>query len=277
MMAQATEAKQRAALQQPQPLRLSRVFHARRETVFKAWSSGDHVRRWFSPDTFSVPDAKVEMHVGGRFDVCMRSPAGEEHWIRGAFVEVTPHTRLVIDMRVTDSTGKALFGALTEVDFPDVLGGTRMDVVQTYTLIDPAMAWMVAGAPEGWRTTLDKLDKEVVRMQGGAETGARSVVHATFHLQRTYDAPVARVWRALTDEVAKQKWFAGPPAAGNCSSGTWMCASAEANGSGVVGKAAWFRPLTPSITTLFPTNAWSTATQCTSMRRKYRCRCRPCS
>jgi uncharacterized protein YndB with AHSA1/START domain len=211
MMAQATDAKQRAALQQPQPLRLSRVFYARRETVFKAWSSGDHVKRWFSPDTFNVPDAKVEMHVGGRFDVCMRSPAGEEHWIRGKFVEVTPHTRLVIDMRVTDSTGKALFGALTEVDFADVLGGTRMDVVQTYALIDPAMAWMVAGAPEGWRTTLDKLEKEVARMRGGTETGVRSVVHATFHLQRTYDAPVARVWRALTDEAAKQKWFAGPP------------------------------------------------------------------
>jgi uncharacterized protein YndB with AHSA1/START domain len=211
MMAQATEAKQRAASQQPQPLRLSRVFHARRETVFKAWASGDHVKHWFSPDTFTIPDAKVEMHVGGPFDVCMRSPAGEEHWIRGTFVEITPHTRLVIDMHIFDSVGHKLFHALTEVDFSDTLGGTRMDLVQTYTLIDPSMAWMVAGAPEGWRTTLDKLDKEVVRMQGGAETGARSVVHATFHLQRTYDAPVARVWRALTDEAAKQKWFAGPP------------------------------------------------------------------
>jgi len=210
-MAQATETKQCATVQQPEPLRLSRVFHARRETVFKAWSSGDHVKRWFSPDTFTVPDAKVEMHVGGPFDVCMLSPAGEEHWVRGTFVEVTPHTRLVIDRRVTDGTGKALFGALTEVDFSDTLGGARMDVVQTYTLIDPSMAWMVSGAPEGWRTTLDKLEKEVVRMQGGAETGAHSVVHATFHLQRTYDAPVARVWRALTDEAAKQKWFGGPP------------------------------------------------------------------
>jgi uncharacterized protein YndB with AHSA1/START domain len=37
------------------------------------------------------------------------------------------------------------------------------------------------------------------------------VVHATFHLERTYDAPVARVWKALTDEAAKQKWFGGTP------------------------------------------------------------------
>ena len=115
-------------------------------------------------------------------------------------------------MRVADATGEELFRAYTEVDFADALGGTRMDVVQTYTFIDPSIAApMVAGAPEGWRTTLDKLEKEVVRMRGGAETSIRSVVHATFHLERTYDAPVARVWKALTDEQAKQKWFGGTP------------------------------------------------------------------
>src|SRR6516225_5105451 len=100
-MAQAAEAHQDTT--QPAPFRLSRVFHARRETVFRAWSSAEHVTRWFSPETFTIPAAKVEMRVGGAFDVCMRSPAGEEHWVRGTFVEIRPHTRLVIDMRITDS------------------------------------------------------------------------------------------------------------------------------------------------------------------------------
>ncbi len=211
-MAFKTDGNKESSLLQPPPLRLSRVFHARRETVFKAWSSADHVKNWFSPETYTVPNAKVQMHTGGPFEVCMRSPAGEEHWTRGTFVEVSPHTRLVIDMHATDKAGKALFRAYTEVDFSDALGGTRMDVLQTYTFIDPSMAApMVAGAPEGWRTTLDKLEKEVVRMQGGAEIGVRSVAHATFHLTRTYDAPVARVWKALTDEAAKQKWFGAIP------------------------------------------------------------------
>jgi uncharacterized protein YndB with AHSA1/START domain len=38
----------------------------------------------------------------------------------------------------------------------------------------------------------------------------RSVVHATFHLERSYDASPSRVWRALTDPVAKAQWFGAP-------------------------------------------------------------------
>jgi uncharacterized protein YndB with AHSA1/START domain len=210
-MAQATANKATTELQPP-PLRISRVFHASRETVFKAWSSADHIKRWFSPEGCSVPEARVEMHVGGPFDVCMQLPTGEKHWIRGTFVEIIPPDRLVIDMNVTSGAGEPLFRCYTEVDFSDTLGGTRMDVVQTYTFIDPSIAApMVAGAQEGWRTTLDKLEKEVLRIQGAAETGVRSVVHAAFHLERTYDAPLARVWKALTDENAKQKWFGGAP------------------------------------------------------------------
>jgi uncharacterized protein YndB with AHSA1/START domain len=206
-MAQAIDLRQ----QEPTPLRLSRVFHARRETVFRAWSSAEHVKRWFSPETFTVPDARIELRVGGPFELSMRSPTGEEHLIRGRFVEIAPQRRLVIDMQISDSNGRPLFDAYTEVDFSDALGGTRMDVVQTYTLRDASVAWMVKGAPDGWRSTLDKLEEEVVRMQGGREVNIRSVVHASFHLERTYDAPVARVWRALTDETAKAKWFSGTP------------------------------------------------------------------
>jgi uncharacterized protein YndB with AHSA1/START domain len=153
------------------------------------------------------------MRVGGAFEVCMLSPSGLKHWTRGTFVEVTPHSRLVIEMHATDLDGRPLFRAYTEVTFTDApAGATTMDVVQTYTFLDPAMAApMVAGAQEGWRTTLDKLEQELLRMSGVVGTHVRSVVHATFHLERHYDAPVERVWRALTDEAAKQQWFVGPP------------------------------------------------------------------
>jgi uncharacterized protein YndB with AHSA1/START domain len=72
---------------------------------------------------------------------------------------------------------------------------------------------MVAGAQEGWRTTLDKLEQEVARLSDAIGAPIRSVAHASFHLERLYDAPVERVWRALTDQAAKETWFVGPPGA----------------------------------------------------------------
>ena len=38
----------------------------------------------------------------------------------------------------------------------------------------------------------------------------RSVVHNTFTIERTYDAPVTRVFAAFADWDAKQQWFKSP-------------------------------------------------------------------
>ncbi|PSH67214.1 SRPBCC family protein [Phyllobacterium sophorae] len=39
----------------------------------------------------------------------------------------------------------------------------------------------------------------------------RSVVHDTFVIERSYPAAPARVFFALSDKQAKEKWFVGPP------------------------------------------------------------------
>jgi len=195
---------------QPAPVRLSRVFSAPRETVFKAWRSADHIKRWFSPADYSVLEAKVEMRVGGAFEVCMRSPEGVDHWTKGTFTEVIAPERLTIDHHVIDPCGGGpLFSAVTQVSFRDEgAGRTLMEVVQTYSAAGTAQAdQMLNGAPEGWRQTLDKLEAEVARMHAGA---VRSVVHGAFHLERAYAATAEELYRALSDEAAKSRWFFGP-------------------------------------------------------------------
>ena len=200
-----TQATERTALPE---IRLSRIFAAPRATLFMAWSAADQVKRWFCPAAFTVPQARVEMHVGGAFEVCMRSPEDVEFWSRGRFTEVAPHDRLAIEMDTIGEGDRRFFSARTVVTFADVPGGSRMEVVQTYTMHDPAGLRMIEGAPTGWSQTLDRLEAEVARMQDGAPV-ARSVVHATFRLERLYDAPPARIWSALTDERAKARWFSG--------------------------------------------------------------------
>ena len=39
---------------EPPPVRVSRTLNAPRELVFKAWSSAEHVKRWFAPAGFTV-------------------------------------------------------------------------------------------------------------------------------------------------------------------------------------------------------------------------------
>lgn len=141
----------------------------------------------------------------------MRSPEGVEHWTRGTFAEVVVPERLTIDHHVVDPCGGGpLFSAVTDVRLIDkAREGTLIEVVQTYTLTGEAQAeQMIKGAPEGWRQTLDKLEAEVERMK---RLGACSAVHGAFRLERTYDAMAEQVYRALSDEKAKARWFYGPP------------------------------------------------------------------
>jgi len=42
-------------------------------------------------------------------------------------------------------------------------------------------------------------------------TTTTATEYFTFSIQRTYDAPSARVFRALTNVDEKAKWFSGPP------------------------------------------------------------------
>ena len=193
---------------QARPLVVSRTFPAPRELVFRAWSSADHLQRWFCPAGYTVPAATVEFCVGGAFDICMRSPTGQDHWTRGQYAEIVPHTRLVIDMNVLGQQNTPLFHAHMVVIFADETGGTRLTVTQSYTLSDPSAAPMIQGASLGWQQTLDRLEHEVSRIRESSPAG-RSVVHATFCIERTYQATRSQVFKALTDPVAKAKWFAG--------------------------------------------------------------------
>jgi uncharacterized protein YndB with AHSA1/START domain len=79
-----------------------------------------------------------------------------------------------------------------------------MTVHQAYDIHDETYLFAVEGAPEGWRTTL--LEREVMRIQSPQ---GRSIVHATFSLQRIYDASPAQVFHALSDKAAKARWFEG--------------------------------------------------------------------
>lgn len=188
----------------PEPLIISRLFKAPRETVFRAWSTAGHIQQWFSPADCSVPEAEIDFRAGGVFAVCMLLPDGSRHWTRGIFTEISPVERLVFSAGMT-SGAAVLFNVKTIVTFADEGPGTRMTVHQSYEIFDAAAArGPITGAPEGWRTTLDKLDALITRLTTPA-------VFGSFTLERVFSAPPSSVFHALTNMEAKSKWFSGGP------------------------------------------------------------------
>ena len=187
----------------PPPLVLRRWFAAPPALVFSAWSSAEHLKQWFSPAGFTTPHAEVDFRPGGVCAVCMRAPDGQEFWSRGTYLEIVPHERLVSTSSM-DVAGEVKFTAISTITFAAEAGGTQVVVQQDYTVFDPEFMAAVNGAPQGWRTTLDKL---VVLL--GTLTAAAPAEHATFTIERVFTAPPAQVFRAFTSPEAKAQWFAG--------------------------------------------------------------------
>ena len=126
-MAQTSETKPRSS---PRPCGSPALLPPRARSVFKAWSSADHVKRWFCPDGYHRARGQGANARGGPFEVCMRAPDGDGALdARDVRRDRRAVDRLVLDLYVSDAAGRRLFRAYTEVDFIEETGGTRMDVV----------------------------------------------------------------------------------------------------------------------------------------------------
>lgn len=64
--------------QQPDPkldLVLERVVDVPRELVWKARTTPEHLKKWFTPAPWTTVDCEIDLRPGGIFRTVMRSPA----------------------------------------------------------------------------------------------------------------------------------------------------------------------------------------------------------
>ena len=75
---------------------LKRMLNAPPERAFQAWTTPEHVRQWMCPEPgMSVPLATMDLRVGGKYRIQMKTPDGEFFTAVGVFKEVKPPERLV--------------------------------------------------------------------------------------------------------------------------------------------------------------------------------------
>ena len=133
-------------------LRMSRVFEAPRRLVFLAWSSAEHLARWFTPAPLTTASCELDLRRGGVFRLVMRTPDGLLHPMDARFTEVVPNER--IEFTATIEDGLEVY---TQVTFSEQDGRTTLAVHQTYARETEA----TGGAHAGWTATLDQLAAHV--------------------------------------------------------------------------------------------------------------------
>ena len=88
----------RANIHPPDPrldLVLERVVDVPRELVWRAWTSPEHLKPWFTPAPWKTVDCEIDLRPGGIFRFVMRSPEGKDHPNVGCYLEVIENERLI--------------------------------------------------------------------------------------------------------------------------------------------------------------------------------------
>ena len=97
---------------------LERTIDVAPELVWKAWTVPEHIVKWFTPKPWGTKSAEVDLRPGGKFNIVMLSPEGEEFPNVGCILEVVPNRRLVTTDALTEGyrpSGKPFMSAIIEL------------------------------------------------------------------------------------------------------------------------------------------------------------------
>ena len=74
---------------------ITREFDAPKELVYEAWTTPEHVRRWWTAKRGEVTVCEIDLREGGEWRYVMVTPDGMEVGFHGEYREIVPNERIV--------------------------------------------------------------------------------------------------------------------------------------------------------------------------------------
>jgi uncharacterized protein YndB with AHSA1/START domain len=134
----------------------TRVFAAPRDLVFRAFTVPKHVRQWLlGPDGWTMPVCEIDLRAGGAWRYVWRQDhTGQEFFISGSYVEVTPPERLVHIERMNGEPPESI----NTTDFTESGGQTVVVLTMRYSSREVRDAVMATGMSKGLDRSFERLD-----------------------------------------------------------------------------------------------------------------------
>jgi uncharacterized protein YndB with AHSA1/START domain len=144
-------------------LSLSRLIRAPRERLYRAWTTPDLLKQWFTPRPWTTPVVELDVRAGGSSYILMRGPDGNEFPNRGVYLEVVPNEKLVFTDAYTEAWVPADKPFMTGIiTFSDEDGGTRYTARALHWTDADCAAHEQMGFHEGWGKATDQLEALVL-------------------------------------------------------------------------------------------------------------------
>jgi uncharacterized protein YndB with AHSA1/START domain len=174
---------------------MTRTFDAPREIVFKMWTDPNHMAQWWGPHGFTNPVCELDVRPGGAIRIDMRDSDGAVYPMTGTFREIVRPERLVFTAEALDQNGAAVLEVMNIVTFEEKNGKTTLTLQARVTKVAGEGISYLEGMEEGWTQSLERLASHLKSK------------NEPLVIERTFNAPAARVWRALTDKDEMKRWY----------------------------------------------------------------------
>lgn len=141
---------------------LDRIVPVPVDYVWMAWTTPEHLKKFFVPRPWQITHCELDARPGGIFSTTMRSPEGEEYPNSGCFLEVIPNRRLTWTSALKPGFRPAPpdpagfhFTAILSL-YPQG-ESTRYQAIAMHTRTEDRVAHEEMGFEHGWGTVVDQM------------------------------------------------------------------------------------------------------------------------
>jgi uncharacterized protein YndB with AHSA1/START domain len=135
---------------------ITRDFNAARHLVYKAWTTPELIKRWWSGDRGEVTLAEVDLRVGGKWRYVMTANGGFEVAFHGEYREIVPNERIV-STEVFEAMPDG--EALNTVTFTETDGRTTLTLLMQMASREERDAVISSGMEHGVREQMEHLER----------------------------------------------------------------------------------------------------------------------
>lgn len=150
-------------------LLLEMTLDAPRSAIWRCMTEPDLMRQWFAPRPWTTLHVDVDPRAGGRFDLTMQSPEGEEHAMPGIYLEVIEGRRIVTTDAFTPGwvpSEKPFMTAILEFEDAEGGGTAYRATVRHWSAEDRKMHEDM-GFHEGWTICARQLEELARHLHDG--------------------------------------------------------------------------------------------------------------